>query len=318
MKTLLPTRLVTSPIFAAILWIGMLSGEAHSAALKESYDIAPDAGLEKISEKLPIWKLQTSDGVSTLLYGDKEQVSPTAPAAIRAGSLSYTDEQKRSYPAAGNRLRNPGSERILLHQRFKLNLNDSSLSAGSLDDTSSRAENLERSRPGWGAPNQTLWFSILILPNSAPMALVLANSAYSTGPNGIRFDYQVRQSLFTIRQNWLALKSAEASNASIPIQGDQPSWIVAKIETGPEWGHSTAYEKISANSQKATDPLPDPTGRLTVWINPALGKAPDPAAAVATIPLHEMRIDTLGLELGPGAEADEVRLDPTFEALTEK
>ncbi len=304
---------------ASLFVLGVALGSVHGAALKDSYNVPVDQVLTLEDVKWKKWKIEGPDS-QPLVYqrGGGEEDSGEAPKVISEGSLQYRDAKGVALPSVGNRLLNAGEEKSSVLLTYKLNLLDSSLAGGMLEPSAKQQENAERSQAGWGAPNQTVWFSVLLQPNGGVLSISLRNSAYSTGPNGIQFSADPKKGQLIIKQDWPTLWKVEESSAKVEIDPGLPTWLVAKIETGPEWGSSNEYGTICSGFGKMDEPLPKPTGRLTVWINPLLGSAPDPATASAAIPLHEMRINTIWLTLGAGAEIDELRLDPEFSALIAK
>ncbi len=306
-------------VYTALPCIVLAFGsEVQAAAFQESYDLAAEPvdtqsdGGNVVGVRALI-ETSSAKG-SVTVRGSRPD--PQAPLKIVGeGSLDYRDAEGKAFPARGNRLQHSDDEEANFTVGYSLDLMNSSLTGG-LVEASTDKEFPERSKPGWGSPNQTLWLSAIIRPNGGLLQIKLRNSAYSTGPNGLSLDYNPKTGTLQISQNWPVLGRQNENQAELPVSSTEPTWVLVKVETGPEWGNSAEYAAIHpSRSRPGEVALPAATGKLTIWINPLIGSEPAASTAAATFPLHEMRFDSLWIVLESTAEIDEIRIDPQFSAI---
>ena len=287
------------------------------AQFKESFDFAtsPIEELGDVNKTANAWNLKVPPWQATLRVKPDYAPSDVLPPFIASGSLQYKDAAGAPYPSTGNRLVNPTDSKYRLTLGHHFDLKNSSFASELLEASSDPGQNPERSRPGWGAPNQTLWFSVLLKTSTGTVSLVFRNIAYSTGANGLSLACSPDSGL-TVSQDWPSLRDENEAKGEVSVSSDTPVWVVGRLQTGPEWGNSAAYEKFNPSSPRDAE-RPKPTGKLTLWTNPLIKGAPEESNAALQIPLYEFRINALSLDLEPEAEVDEVRVGTSFDELVQ-
>ena len=306
-----------SIVYTALPCIVLAFGsEVRAAAFQESYDFAAEPVATRSDGARGIGALIETSSAKGSVVVRGSRPDPQAPLKIVGeGSLDYRDAEGKAFPARGNRLQHSDDEEANFTVGYSLALMNSSLTGG-LVEASTDKEFPERSKPGWGSPNQTLWLSAIIRPNGGLLQIKLRNSAYSTGPNGLILEYSPKTETLQVSQNWPVLGRQNENQAELPVSSTEPTWVLVKVETGPEWGNSAEYAAIHpSRSRPGEVALPAATGKLTIWINPLIGSEPAASKAAATFPLHEMRFDSLWIVLESTAEIDEIRIDPQFSAI---
>ena len=238
-----------------------------------------------------------------------EQPAPKELDVIGNGSLEYQDADGKKFPSLGNQLLNSSEPRIRAVRRIDTSLPIfDNLRIDALDGKEPKDE---RGQDGLGKAKGTLWFSMLIQPKDTNMKVILIQDVYNMEPAGVAFDYSAKTGNLACGQFWYGIKSNEVS-AKIPLSNpDKPTWLVAKILFGDNWGADEPSNPLNAAIKR--DDRPEPTGKLLVWLNPKLGEEPDEAKADVNVPLHEFRVNRFDSSISKGAALDEIRLGTSFQ-----
>jgi hypothetical protein len=228
---------------------------------------------------------------------------------IGNGSLEYQDADGKKFPSQGNQLLNTSEPSIRA-----LRLIDVSLPIFDnlrIDALDGKEPKDERGQDGLGKAKGTLWFSMLIQPKDTDMKVILNQDVYNMEPAGVIFDYSAKTGDLSCGQLWWTIKTSEVS-AKIPLSNpDKPTWLVAKIVFGDNWGADDPSNPLNVTIKR--DDRPEPTGKLLVWINPKVGEEPNEAKADVDVPLHEFRINRFDSLIYKGAALDEIRLGTSFQ-----
>lgn len=225
---------------------------------------------------------------------------------IGNGSLEYQDADGKKFPSQGNQLLNSSEPSIRAQRRIDVSLPIfDNLRIDALDGKEGKDE---RGQDGVGKAKGTLWFSMLIQPKDTDMSVTLNQHVYNMEPAGVAFNYSAKTGDLTCGQLWYHAKSA----AKVPLSNpERPTWVVAKIMFGDNWGADDPSNPLNAAIKRAD--RPEPTGKLLVWINPKLGEEPNEAKADVDVPLHEFRINNFVSIISKGAALDEIRLGTSFQ-----
>lgn len=228
---------------------------------------------------------------------------------IGKGSLEYQDTDGKKFPSQGNQLLN-NSERVIRALR-KFDVSLPIFDKLRIDAIDRKEQRDERVQDGLGKAKEIFWFSMLIQPNAADMQVTLNQRVYGEDPSGVVFDYSAKTGNLTCGQLWWTIKTSLVS-AKIPLSTpDKPTWVVAKIIFGDNWGADDPTNRLYAAIKR--DDRPEPTGKLLVWINPKLGEEPNEANSDVNVPLHEFRINCFDSRISKGAALDEIRLGTSFQ-----
>jgi hypothetical protein len=234
---------------------------------------------------------------------------PKMSDPIGDGSLEYQDADGKKFPSQGNQLLN-GSEGGIIARR-KVDVNLPIFDNLRIDALDGKEPDDERGQDGLGKAKGTLWFSMLIQPRDADMSVILSQDVYNMQPCGVVFDYSAKNQNLSCGQLWWFIKPNQVS-AKIPLSNpDKPTWVVAKIVFGDDWGADDSSNKLNAFRKK--DDLSEPTGKLLVWINPKLGEEPKEDEVEVDVPLHEFRINRFKTIISKGAALDEIRMGTSFQ-----
>jgi len=254
--------------------------------------------IEGTGWKSKSWTIQSS-----------EQPAPKELDVIGNGSLEYQDADGKKFPSQGNQLLNNSEPRIRAVRRIDVSLPIfDNLRIDALDGKEPKDE---RGQDGLGKAKGTLWFSMLIQPKDTNMKVILIQDVYNMEPAGVAFDYSAKTGNLACGQFWYGIKSNEVS-AKIPLSNpDKPTWLVAKILFGDNWGADDPSNPLNAAIKRAD--RPEPTGKLLVWLNPKVGEEPDEANADVNVPLHEFRVNRFDSSISKGAALDEIRLGTSFQ-----
>ena len=228
---------------------------------------------------------------------------------IGNGSLEYQDADGKKFPSQGNQLLNSSERGIRSLRRIDVSLPIfDNLRIDALDGKEPKDE---RGQDGLGKAKGTLWFSMLIQPKDTDMKVILNQDVYNAEPAGVAFDYSAKTGNLSCGQLWWTIKTSEVS-AKIPLSNtDKPTWLVAKIIFGDNWGADDPSNPLNAAIKR--DDRPEPTGKLLVWLNPKVGEEPNEANADVDVPLHEFRINRFDSSIYKGAALDEIRLGTSFQ-----
>jgi hypothetical protein len=228
---------------------------------------------------------------------------------IGNGSLEYQDADGKKFPSQGNQLLNTSEPSIRAMRLIDVSLPIfDNLRIDALDGKEPKDE---RGQDGLGKAKGTLWFSMLIQPKDTDMKVILNQDVYNMEPSGVVFDYSAKTGDLSCGQLWWTIKTSEVS-AKIPLSNpDKPTWLVAKIVFGDNWGADDPSNPLNAAIKR--DDGPEPTGKLLVWINPKVGEEPNEAKADVDVPLHEFRINRFDSLIYKGAALDEIRLGTSFQ-----
>jgi hypothetical protein len=228
---------------------------------------------------------------------------------IGNGSLEYQDADGKKFPSQGNQLLNTSEPSIRAMRLIDVSLPIfDNLRIDALDGKEPKDE---RGKDGLGKAKGTLWFSMLIQPKDTDMKVILNQDVYNMEPSGVVFDYSAKTGNLSCGQLWWTIKTSEVS-AKIPLSNpDKPTWLVAKIVFGDNWGADDPSNPLNAAIKR--DDGPEPTGKLLVWINPKVGEEPNEAKADVDVPLHEFRINRFDSIIYKGAALDEIRLGTSFQ-----
>jgi len=228
---------------------------------------------------------------------------------IGSGSLEYQDADGKKFPSQGNQLLNSSEIRIRATRKFDVSL--PIFDKLRIDAIEGKEQRDERGQDGLGKAKEILWFSMLIQPNDADIKVTLNQGNYGDVPSGVAFDYTAKTGNLSCGQLWWTIKTSEVS-AKIPLSNpDKPTWVVAKILFGDNWGADDPSNPLNAAIKR--DDRPEPTGKLLVWINPKVGEEPDEANADVNIALHEFRVNRIQSNMFKGAALDEIRLGTSFQ-----
>ena len=146
------------------------------------------------------------------------------------------------------------------------------------------------------------------------MKVILNQYVYNMEPAGVAFDYSAKTGNLSCGQLSWTIKTSEVS-AKIPISNpDMPTWLVAKIIFGDNWGADDPSNPLNATIKR--DDRPEPTGKLLVWLNPKVGEEPNEANADVNVPLHEFRVNSFDSIISKGAALDEIRLGTSFQKVS--
>jgi hypothetical protein len=226
---------------------------------------------------------------------------------IGNGSLEYQDADGKKFPSQGNQLLNSSEIRIRAMRKFDVSLPIfDNLRIEALDG---REPKDERGHDGLGKAKGTLWFSMLIQPKDTSMAVTLTQDVYNMEPSGVSFVYSAKTGDLSCGQPW---SDSKGVSPKIPLSNpDKPTWLVAKILFGDNWGADEPSNPLNAAIKR--DDRPEPTGKLLVWLNPKLGEEPNEANADVNVPLHEFRVNRFDSSISKGAALDEIRLGTSFQ-----
>jgi hypothetical protein len=238
--------------------------------------------------------------------GSSEKPAPKEFDVIGNGSLEYQDADGKKFPSQGNQLLNSSEPSIRAQRRIDVSLPIfDNLRIDALDGKEGKDE---RGQDGVGKAKGTLWFSMLIQPKDTDMSVTLNQHVYNMEPAGVAFNYSAKTGDLTCGQLWWHAKSA----AKVPLSNpERPTWVVAKIMFGDNWGADDPSNPLNAAIKRAD--RPEPTGKLLVWINPKLGEEPNEAKADVDVPLHEFRINCFDARISKGAALDEIRVGTSFQ-----
>jgi hypothetical protein len=265
-----------------------------------TYDSGPQAPFygEGNGWKSKDWTIQSS-----------EQPAPKEMDVIGNGSLEYQDADGKKFPYQGNQLLNSSERAIRALRRIDVSLPIfDNLRIDALDGKEGKDE---RGKDGLGKAKGTLWFSMLIQPKDADIGVTLKQDVYNAEPAGVAFSYSAKTGNLSCGQFWWTIKTSEVS-AKIPLSNpDKPTWLVAKIVFGDNWGADDPSNQLNAAIKR--DDRPEPTGKLLVWLNPKVGEEPNEANADVDVPLHEFRINRFDSSIYKGAALDEIRLGTSFQ-----
>ena len=273
-----------------------------------TYDSGPQApfytegtGWDQKSLKWSILSYKEGAGGVALKEGD----------VIGNGSLEYQDADGKKFPSQGNQLLNSSEIRIRAMRKFDVSLPIfDNLRIEALDG---REPKDERGHDGLGKAKGTLWFSMLIQPKDTDLQVTLNQGVYGEIPSGAAFDYSAKTGNLSCGQLWWGIKPNEVS-AKIPLSNpDKPTWLVAKILFGDNWGADDPSNPLNAAIKR--DDRPEPTGKLLVWLNPKVGEEPNEANADVNVPLHEFRINCFDARISKGAALDEIRVGTSFQQI---
>jgi len=160
-----------------------------------------------------------------------------------------------------------------------------------------------------GKAKGTLWFSMLIQPKDTSMAVTLTQDVYNMEPSGVSFVYSAKTGDLSCGQPW---SDSKGVSPKIPLSNpEKPTWVVAKITFGDNWGEDDPSNPLYAAIKR--DDRPEPTGKLLVWLNPKIGEEPDEANADVNVALHEFRVNRIQSNISKGAALDEIRLGTSFQ-----
>ena len=240
-----------------------------------------------------------------------EQPAPKELDVIGNGSLEYQDADGKKFPSLGNQLLNSSEPRIRAVRQIDVSLPIfDNLRIDALDGKEPKDE---RGQDGLGKAKGTLWFSMLIQPKDTNMKVILIQDVYNMEPAGVAFDYSAKTGNLSCGQFWYGIKRNEVS-AKIPLSNpDKPTWLVAKILFGDNWGADDPSNPLNAAIKR--DDRPEPTGKLLVWLNPKVGEEPNEANADVNVPLHEFRINCFDARISKGAALDEIRVGTSFQQI---
>jgi hypothetical protein len=226
---------------------------------------------------------------------------------IGNGSLEYQDADGKKFPSQGNQLLNTSETRIRALRRFDVNLPIfDKLRIDAIDGKEPRDE---RGQDGLGKAKGTLWFSMLIQPKDTSMAVTLTQDVYNMEQSGVSFKYSEKTGDLSCGQPW---SDSKGVSPKIPLSNpEKPTWVVAKITFGDNWGEDDPSNPLYAAIKR--DDRPEPTGKLLVWLNPKLGEEPNEANADVNVPLHEFRVNRFDSSISKGAALDEIRLGTSFQ-----
>jgi hypothetical protein len=226
---------------------------------------------------------------------------------IGNGSLEYQDADGKKFPSQGNQLLNTSETRIRALRRFDVNLPIfDKLRIDAIDGKQPRDE---RGQDGLGKAKGTLWFSMLIQPKDTSMAVTLTQDVYNMEPSGVSFVYSAKTGDLSCGQPW---SDSKGVSPKIPLSNpEKPTWVVAKITFGDNWGEDDPSNPLYAAIKR--DDRPEPTGKLLVWLNPKVGEEPNEANADVNVPLHEVRVNCFDARISKGAALDEIRLGTSFQ-----
>jgi len=241
--------------------------------------------------------------------GSSEKPAPKEMDVIGNGSLEYQDADGKKFPSQGNQLLNSSEPSIRAMRLIDVSLPIfDNLRIDALDGKEGKDE---RGKDGLGKAKGTLWFSMLIQPKDTDLKVILNQDVYNLEPAGVAFNYSAKTGNLSCGQFWWTIKTSEVS-AKIPLSNpDKPTWLVAKIVFGDNWGADDPSNPLNAAIKR--DDRPEPTGKLLVWINPKLGEEPNEANADVDVPLHEFRINRFDSSIYKGAALDEIRLGTSFQ-----
>lgn len=256
-------------------------------------------GWDQKSKKWSILSYKEGAGGVALKEGD----------VIGNGSLEYQDADGKKFPSQGNQLLNSSEIKIRAVRKFDVSLPIfDNLRVDAVDGKETKDE---RAQDGLGKGKGALWFSMLIQPKDADIQVTLNQGVYGEIPSGVAFDYSAKTGNLSCGQLWYGIKRNEVS-AKIPLSNpDKPTWIVAKILFGDNWGADDPSNPLNAAIKR--DDRPKPTGKLLVWLNPKLGEEPNEANADVNVPLHEFRVNCFDARISKGAALDEIRLGTSFQ-----
>jgi hypothetical protein len=264
------------------------------------YDSGPQAPfyIEGTGWKSKNWTIQSS-----------EKPAPKEMDVIGNGSLDYQDADGKKFPSQGNQLLNSSEPSIRALRLIDVSLPIfDNLRIDALDGKEGKDE---RGKDGLGKAKGTLWFSMLIQPKDTDLKVILNQDVYNMEPAGVAFNYSAKTGNLSCGQFWWTIKTSEVS-AKIPLSNpDKPTWLVAKILFGDNWGADDPSNPLNAAIKRAD--RPEPTGKLLVWLNPKVGEEPDEAKADVNVPLHEFRVNRFDSSISKGAALDEIRLGTSFQ-----
>jgi hypothetical protein len=302
MKSSLIKPLLLTTSLLLIHHLPLCGATANEECVSETFPY--DSGLqapfyiEGIGWKSKAWTIHSS-----------EQPPPKEMDVIGNGSLEYQDADGKKFPSQGNQLLN-SSERVIRALR-RIDVSLPIFDNLRIDALDGKEPKDERGQDGLGKAKGTLWFSMLIQPKDTDLKVILNQDVYNMEPAGVAFDYSAKTGNLSCGQFWYGIKGSEVS-AKIPLSNtDKPTWLVAKIIFGDNWGADDPLNQLNAAIKR--DDRPEPTGKLLVWINPKLGEEPNEANADVDVPLHEFRINRFDSSISKGAALDEIRLGTSFQ-----
>jgi hypothetical protein len=192
--------------------------------------------------------------------GSSAQPAPKNMDVIGNGSLEYQDADGKKFSSQGNQLLNTSEPRIRAGRRIDVSLPIfDNLRIDALDGKEPKDE---RGKDGLGKAKGSLWFSMLIQPKDADMSVILNQNIYNMEPGGVAFNYSAKTGDLACGQFWWNIKPNEVS-AKIPLSNpDKPTWVVAKILFGDNWGADDPSNPLNAAIKRAD--RPEPTGKLLV------------------------------------------------------
>lgn len=302
MKSPLIKPLLLTTSLLLVHHLPLCGATANEECVSETfpYDSGPQAPfyIEGTGWKSKKWTIQSS-----------EKPAPKEFDVIGNGSLEYRDADGKKFPSQGNQLLNSSEPSIRALRLIDVSLPIfDNLRIDALDGKEGKDE---RGKDGLGKAKGTLWFSMLIQPKDTDMKVILNQDVYNMEPAGVAFDYSAKTGNLSCGQLWWGIKPNEVS-AKIPLSNpDKPTWLVAKIVFGDNWGADDPSNPLNAAIKR--DDRPEPTGKLLVWINPKLGEEPNEAKADVHVPLHEFRINRFDSFISKGAALDEIRLGTSFQ-----
>ena len=306
MKSSLIKPLLLTTSLLLVHHVPLCGAAANEECVSETftYDSGPQApfytegtGWDQKSLKWSILSYKEGAGGVALKEGD----------VIGNGSLEYQDADGKKFPSQGNQLLNTSETRIRALRRFDVNLPIfDKLRIDAIDGKQPRDE---RGQDGLGKAKGTLWFSMLIQPKDTSMAVTLTQDVYNMEPSGVSFVYSAKTGDLSCGQPW---SDSKGVSPKIPLSNpEKPTWVVAKITFGDNWGEDDPSNPLYAAIKR--DDRPEPTGKLLVWLNPKIGEEPDEANADVNVALHEFRVNRIQSNISKGTALDEIRLGTSFQ-----
>lgn len=299
-------RFLAHCVLASVLLIGTACNVDAEEIVSESF--AYDPGPQE-----PFYIYGTGWDPATLQWNFWTGGNVADADLIAEGSLEYTDSEGKVFPVQGNRLENNTEGGVL--GRRTIGLSVASLAGAVVSDVTG-GDSDEQSVPGFGNAGGEVWFSFLV-GGEGSFDIRLDSTVYNQDPAGVSFRYAPGNGTLAVGQHWWTKTDYDdqirTSIANFPPAN--PSLVVARLQFGPNWGKIGDGKLFDTRNAESAATRGEPTGTMTVWINPSLGAAPDPATAAAECQLVEFRFNRVYVSLAPGAAVDEIRLGATFESL---